>query len=68
MIISKQCDASNNAFETLLTNGLNIIQSEADKEPRRYCELSSLDFEKVVYVAYQNGEEAFKRKVTELFK
>ena len=49
MIISKRTEASENSFETLLNGGIKTIQDEASKAPKRYCGLSSLDFEKEVY-------------------
>jgi len=49
MIISKRTEASENSFETLLNGGIKTIQDEAGKAPKRYCGLSSSDFEKEVY-------------------
>lgn len=49
MIISNRSDARENAFESLLNNGVGAIETEALKAPKRYCGLSSSEFEKEVY-------------------
>lgn len=51
MIISKSADAKENAFESLLNKGVAAIETEALKAPKRYCGLSSSEFEKEVYNA-----------------
>jgi hypothetical protein len=49
MIISKRTEAEGTAFESLLNDGINAIRSEAKKSSKRFCGLSSFDFEKEVY-------------------
>ncbi|PIQ88490.1 MAG: hypothetical protein COV72_08145 [Candidatus Omnitrophica bacterium CG11_big_fil_rev_8_21_14_0_20_42_13] len=49
MIISRKTDAECATFESLLNNGLSVIRSEAAKSDKRFCGLSSSDFEKEVY-------------------
>lgn len=49
MIISKQIEADENAFMSLLSSGIASIQSKATKNPKYFCDQSSSDFEKVVY-------------------
>lgn len=49
MIISKRAEAKENSFEILLSGGISAIQAEALRAPKRYCGLSSSDFEKEVF-------------------
>jgi len=51
MIISKRADAKEDAFVSLLNKGVGAIETEALKTPKRYCGLSSFEFEKEVYNA-----------------